>query len=395
MTAERLLNGILNFLAAGLYSVEYERNEQGDHSSVTEICITLCNNCLQTELSDSECDCGEDESEDSVAAEVTLCSCFIVGHATLDGVYAAGNDTGDHVNCSGDSAEYDKQRNDGGKNACTNTVLNQNQHGNGGLSHLGNVGNCKQADDGKFHSAEVADEHPDSSLVDLLGVGNGLHVLVHYRYGSKLEEEIKNCRPECGAECAAHLGAYNHFAVGKLADRFSNCGSLSDDVGNKNDYQTYNDKNTKGGSALSNHVGAVKSNQKDEDANDYGADHVRNTGEGIDGRTAGSKSSCRSGADHDEIADLVKVGHDWSGLAVDAVGEAAVVVSLVLISITHAIPEEEGIETLSENGQEQAPDTVVDKVLVDLRAGSEAAAELGGECNECDTHNYRHFALVN
>ena len=84
-----------------------------------------------------------------------------------------------------------------------------------------------------------------------------------------------------------------------------------------------------------------------------------------------------------------------TGLTVDAVGEGAVVIALVLVGIAHTVPEEQGVQALGQDGKDQAPDAVVDEVLIDLCAGCEAATELGGKGYEGDTHDDRHLALVN
>ena len=62
--------------------------------------------------------------------------------------------------------------------------------------------------------------------------------------------------------------------------------------------------------------------------------------------------------------------------------------------VAQAVPEEEGQQELGQQGQEQSPDTVVDEVGVDLGAGGEAAAELGGEGHEGHADCEGHFVLV-
>lgn len=93
----------------------------------------------------------------------------------------------------------------------------------------------------------------------------------------------------------------------------------------------------------------------------------------------GGKGCGGGGEDHNEIADFVEVGHDIAGFAIELVRESAVVKGLVLVGIAHAIPEKEGIQALGNGGEDQAPDSIADKVAVDLCAGGKAPAKLGGK----------------
>ena len=83
-----------------------------------------------------------------------------------------------------------------------------------------------------------------------------------------------------------------------------------------------------------------------------------------------------------------------AGLSVKAVGKTPVVIGFVFVGVAHAVPEEEGVKPLGQERQHQAPDAVVDKVLVDLGAGGEAAAELGGKGHKGHAHDQRHFVFV-
>ena len=149
------------------------------------------------------------------------------------------------------------------------------------------------------------------------------------------------------------------------------------------------------GCAFADHRGAVQRDDKDERADDQRAQPVRQTGERLNGRAAGRKRRRRSRADHDKVADLIQIAHDRAGPAVQAVGKAAVVIGFVLIGIAHAVPEEQRVQTLRQRRKDEAPDTVIDEILVDLRAGGKAAAELRGECDKRDAHGKRHPAFVN
>ena len=86
----------------------------------------------------------------------------------------------------------------------------------------------------------------------------------------------------------------------------------------------------------------------------------------------------------------MEIGHHIAGPAVKAVGKGAVVKGLVLVGIPHPVPEEKGVEPLGDEREDEAPDAVADEVAVDLGAGGEAAAELGGEGHKGDAHGQRH-----
>ena len=70
-----------------------------------------------------------------------------------------------------------------------------------------------------------------------------------------------------------------------------------------------------------------------------GADAVGDTQQGVDGGASRGEGRGGGGEDHDEITDLMEVGHHIADLAVKAVGKGAVVKGLVLVRIPHPVPE--------------------------------------------------------
>ena len=112
---------------------------------------------------------------------------------------------------------------------------------------------------------------------------------------------------------------------------------------------------------------------------------------------AGNGSEEAGAADNSDVAEpQAEDGIDMNSEDdAQAVGKAAVVIGFVLIGIAHAVPEEQRVQTLRQRRKDEAPDTVIDKILVDLRAGGKAAAELRGKCDKRDAHGKRHPAFVN
>ena len=66
----------------------------------------------------------------------------------------------------------------------------------------------------------------------------------------------------------------------------------------------------------------------------------------------------------------------------------------MLVGVAHAVPEKDGIKSLGQCRKNQAPDTEVNKVLIDLGAGSKAAAKLSRKRNKSDSQSQRHFAFI-
>ena len=67
----------------------------------------------------------------------------------------------------------------------------------------------------------------------------------------------------------------------------------------------------------------------------------------------------------------------------------------MFIRIAHSIPEKHRIEPLRQYGEDQAPDPVINKILIDLRSGSKAPSELCSKRHKCNAHSQRHFAFIN
>ena len=84
-----------------------------------------------------------------------------------------------------------------------------------------------------------------------------------------------------------------------------------------------------------------------------------------------------------------------SCFSIKGIGKTSVIICFMFVGIAHAIPEKYGVQTLCQHRKDQTPDSVIDKVLIDLRAGGETASELCGERHECDTHRQGHLIFVN
>ena len=105
-----------------------KRYKQCNKRRISKVCISLFNNCHQTELCDGKCQECKDRCENCISSKVFLRFFCRAVHTALHCIYTAGHNTGDYIYCCGDSSKDDQQRNDRCQDTGTYTVLDQPQH---------------------------------------------------------------------------------------------------------------------------------------------------------------------------------------------------------------------------------------------------------------------------
>ena len=373
--------------------MNHKRNKQCDKCRIAKVSVSFLYHSHQTELCDRKSEEGKDGGENGIAEQMavgTLCLALI----PLDRVDTAGYDTGDHVDGGGNCSEDDQDRDDRCQNLCADAVLYEDEHRNGSAGQISHIGDAEQSDNRKLHCKEVAQEHADGGAVDLFYIGNILHMLVHNRNGSQLEEEVQHGRVKRRSESAGFMGEHGHFAGTHASNDSGDIAPLCDDIRNKNDNKADDDQNAKRRSTFPHNTRAEEGNEENESGDDHGAQPVRHTGQGLNRGTAGCESGCGSRADHNQVADFIEVRHHRAGFAIQSVRKATVIVRFVFVGKTHAVPEEQRVESLRQCRKDQAPDAVVDEILVNLCAGGKTAAELCGKCNESEAHGKRHAVFA-
>ena len=223
--------------------MDHEGNEQGDQRRVSQVGVSFADYGHKSELGDGEGQEGEDQGEHRVPGQMSGFLFLRGGDPALHCVDTAGDDAGDHVYRRGDGSQDDQKGDNGGQHRGAHALLHQHQHRYGGCSKFRHVGDSQQAHNGQFHGEEIADKHTHRRFVDLFGICDRLHMLIHNGDGSQLEEEVQDRGPESRAESAGFFGEHGHLPTCHASHGGHDGIPLGDDVGHQYYHQADDNQN--------------------------------------------------------------------------------------------------------------------------------------------------------